>query len=174
MSASRYILLAIAVTLGAAAPARCASVVGMVSDTDGKYVNGVNIIAIDASGKEAGKATTDLYGRYCLGPLTPGNYRMKLEPGSTGVLAGNGAIALQAEGETVDWVASVKAAAIATGASGVASPATAVCGLAWARTAALAAAGVGVVGGGTAAALLGPGDEGGPNKGTPPPMTGSK
>jgi hypothetical protein len=170
----RHILfLAFALILTMASSAFCASIVGLVDDSNGNYVNGVTIGVYDASGKEVAKATTDLYGRYCVGPLKPGKYTLKLDPGKTGLLAGEGVADVGEEGLTVDWAGSTIADAVATTNLGVASAATATCAAPWWTTAAVAAGGVGVAGGATGAVFL-PGEEGVGGPITKTPTTSSK
>ncbi len=169
MNTRRSLLLAIVLSFFTASPALCAGIVGLVNDTNGNPVNRVKINAIDQSGKQAGEATSDLYGRYCLGPLDPGRYTLKLDPAQSGFQAGNGVVDLGEEGLTVDWAVSAQTAALATSNLGVASAATATCGGAWWTTAAVAVGAAGAVGGGATAGLLNPGEE--PSGG---PVTGSK
>jgi hypothetical protein len=159
MKAGRNLFLALALGLIMASPAFCASIVGLVDDSNGNYVNGVTIGVYDATGKEVAKGTTDLYGRYCIGPIKPGKYTLKLDPEKSGLLAGEGVADVGEEGLSVDWAGSTLAPAVATTNLGVASPATATCAAPWWTTAALAAGGVGVAGGATGAVFL-PGEEG--------------
>jgi hypothetical protein len=169
MNARRIVFLAIAMTLATSSSALCASIVGIVSDDNHHPVNRVKIVVVNASRKIAGRATTDLYGWYCLGPLRRGWYTLKLEPADTGFLGGDGVTDLAEEGLTVDWITSVQAPAVATSSLGVASPATATCGLPWWDTATLVIGGLGAAGAG-AGILLG----GSPEHGDPIPATSSK
>lgn len=165
----RLVLLAVIVlSFVVASPALCATIVGVVNDTDGKPVNQVKISALDQSGKQVGESTSDAQGRYCIGPLDPGQYTLRLDPGPTGFMAGNGVASLGEEGLTVDWATSTQAPALATSNLGVASSATATCGGPWWTAAALAAAAA-AIGGGATAMILNPGEEP-----SPPPVTGSK
>jgi hypothetical protein len=141
MKARHSLLLTFALSLLVTSSAYCASVVGLVDDSNGNYANGVTIGVYDASGKEVAKATTDLYGRYCVGPIKPGKYTLKLDPGKSGLLAGEGVADVGEEGLTVDWAGSTLAPAVATTNLGVASAATATCAAPWWTTAALAAGG---------------------------------
>jgi carboxypeptidase family protein len=161
-------LLAIVLSLVVASPALCAIIVGVVNDIDGKPVTQVKITAVNQSGKQVGESTSDAYGRYCIGPLDPGQYTLKLDPRHTGFVAGDGVADLGEEGLTVDWATSTQAPALATFNLRVASSATAACGGPWWTAAAFAAGAA--IGSGVTAMILNPGEEPSP----PPPVTGSK
>jgi hypothetical protein len=141
------LLATLILIVSAASTALCASIVGLISDQNGNPVNGVRIVATDASGKAVGDATSDLYGRYCVIPLDPGNYTLTLDPGSTGVNGGTGAVDLGADGATTNWSVSNTVPGNPTSRHGIASAAEATCADAWWESPAALAAGLAFAGG---------------------------
>jgi hypothetical protein len=147
--------------------AYCSNILGVVSDPDGKPVNGARISVTDANGQVATQGRTDLYGRYCLRNIEPGTYTLNLDPQNTDILAGSGVAKLELEGLTVNWGAAKDKPAVASATPGVASKAAVTCaGAWWDDPGVTATAGTFVTGGGVTAALFGTGVLGG--GGTPP------
>ncbi len=141
------------------ASALASNILGIVSDPEGKPINGVRIYVTGADGKVATQGRTDLYGRYCLRDIEPGTYTIILDPETSGVEAGNGVAQLELEGLTVDWGAARDKPAVASATRGVASKAAVTCGGGWwahSGTTATAAAFT-VTGGGVVGALCGTG-----------------
>ena len=158
-------LLMLTLTLATASFALASEVVGVVVDQNGKFVNDAYATVTDQNGKVVGDARTDVYGRYCIPAVPPGNYTVSLDlPPTVGLLGGMSVQKVDVEGLTVDWHVSNTKPAAASTSLGVASAASATCGAGYWDAA--AAAGLGALGiGGIVGGILGSeGGGGGSNR----------
>jgi hypothetical protein len=67
-----------------------ADVSGTVTDTSGKPVRGIKVIAQSATGQQVQSAVSAPKGEYAMSKLVAGNYRFTLDPGTTGFRKGPG------------------------------------------------------------------------------------
>lgn len=91
-----------------------ADIVGTVMDAGGQAVAGSKVSAADQSGQIAGDATTDQQGRYVISGLRPGQYDIKLDPGTANLKGDTAVSYVDAKGLTVDWAVGPSRDAIAT------------------------------------------------------------
>lgn len=97
-------------------PALCAVVSGVVTDSQGRPVANVQIVAQDSAGKTLAQAISDSKGHYAISGLSPNTYDYILEPRATGFKGGDAVSYLGSKGLTINWKVStaVEAAAMAT------------------------------------------------------------
>jgi hypothetical protein len=91
---------------------------GTVADPSGAPVAGVELELLDASGKLAGTATTGANGGYTLPCVAAGQYRLRLDPLSTGMKGDTVAAPVGAEGLVVNWTVDATTAPLAAALAG--------------------------------------------------------
>jgi len=105
--------------LAVAAQGFCAEVAGKVADTHGQSVPAATISLMDSAGKPLASASTDQQGKYLIKQVAPGDYHLSLKPPTGHLIGQTVVVSVGAKGETVDWVVSDTAAALALGKPGV-------------------------------------------------------
>jgi hypothetical protein len=98
--ASIMLLLA---SLGMAAPASCAQIVGKIADSQGTPISNVKVALTDAIGHTVRSALTDASGIFRLGGVNPGDYQIQLRPLTGGWLGNTLPVHLSPSGLTVRW-----------------------------------------------------------------------
>ncbi len=89
--------------LALAPVAFCSDITGEVVGPQGP-VAGAQVIVTDSGGSVVGQATTNDVGRYCITGLSPGNYKIAVNPpAGAGFKTGAANDAVPAEGLTEDW-----------------------------------------------------------------------
>ncbi|HZO81893.1 MAG TPA: carboxypeptidase-like regulatory domain-containing protein [Candidatus Binataceae bacterium] len=114
MSKNSIATAIVALALTGAMPALAANVSGTVTDTGGKAVAGIKVMAQDFNGAPLTSALTSATGEYILSVAADANYRFAIDPGALGFKKGEpvGAFVPQA-GLTVNWVVSSSAEPLA-------------------------------------------------------------
>lgn len=151
MKKSCSFLLALVMIAGLSATALAADVRGVVSNSQGRSVSGLQVVAKNASGQVVGQTTTGAGGVYNISGLQPGNYDFTLEPGTSGLQGQTVASYLGADGLCLNWGASTTAPAVATAQPGAACQPVAAAG--W-DTADTVGAGAVLIGGGAIGAAV--------------------
>lgn len=97
----------------------CAEIAGKVADTRGLSVPAAMISLLNPAGKTLATANTDEKGKYLIKQVVPGDYHLSLKPPAGHLVGQTVAVSVNARGETVDWVVSDTAPALALGKPGV-------------------------------------------------------
>jgi carboxypeptidase family protein len=109
--------LALAATTG-----YCASVVGIVVNSERKPVQGLRVSALDKTGTVVGGAVSGAKGEYQIQGLADGTYRFALDTRTTIYLKGGPVVAnVTAKGLTLNWIVSRTAPPIALAQPGLTS-----------------------------------------------------
>jgi hypothetical protein len=110
------------VVLATASVALCVDTVGMVSDTQGHAVSGVQILVRNSAGKILAKTQTDSQGHYRISGLAPDIYEYSLDPMGTAFKEGSITLYVGSQGVTIDWTVSEAMGSEALAADGTGSP----------------------------------------------------
>ncbi len=143
MKRAFLIVLGLGFFLWASGALQAATITGLVLDSQGSPVSGVEIAARDPGSRVMARSVTNAEGRYLLEGLAAGQLSLTLNPLETGFQGETAVVSLGAEGLTVNWTVSTTAPALAAAApgSGRGNPSG------WERTALKAAGAIGFVGG---------------------------
>jgi len=117
------LLLAIMVGGGAASPALCAEIAGVVVDPAGNRVAGIKVVAMrDRTGEIAGQATSGAKGEYYIPHIAPETYDLALDPLGKPFQPATAVASVPKQGLTVNWRVSQTAPASALAAPRAAAP----------------------------------------------------
>jgi len=91
----------------------CAEIVGKVVDTHALSVPMTTVSLLAPMGKVLATVNTDKNGKYLIRQVAPGDYHLSLKPPASQMIGQTVAVSVNSKGETVDWVVSNGAPALA-------------------------------------------------------------
>ncbi len=108
------LLMAVIVGVGAASPALCAEIAGVVVDAAGNRVAGIKVVAMrDRTGEVAGQATSSAKGEYYIPHIAPETYDLALDPLGKPFQPATAVASVPKQGLRVNWRVSETAPASA-------------------------------------------------------------